>query len=196
MVKTSLATLALALVVLAGTARADDADDDPGFNMLGFRFGVGALPIEDTHTMTFSLGLGVEHPVFTRTRVFGEYEWLWLLPSDARAASSMLPRPEEHGSGHRTLVGLRRELTSKRIGRGFSLFLDTELGGGVALVDDNMRGMSFLPTAFIGLRGGYDFYSREDDSPSRTFEAELLVRAVAIQQGIGMLFGVGMFWGN
>jgi hypothetical protein len=108
----------------------------------------------------------------------------------------MSPRPEEHGSGHRTFIGLRRELESKRVSRGFSLFLDTEVGGGVALVNDNMTGVEFLPTAFLGLRGGYDFYSRNEDSPSRTFEAEFLLRAIAIQDGIGLLFGVGMFWGN
>ena len=198
-------SVALTLVILAGVASAhpvdeppasSDDDDDPGFNMLGFRFTVGALPLDGAQATALSLGLGVEHPVFQKTRVFGEYEWLWLFRNDQRAIDSMAPRPEEHGSGHRTLVGLRRELKGKRLSSAFSLFLDGELGGGVALVNDNMTGLELMPTAFLGLRGGYDFYSRNHDSPSRTFEAEFLLRAVAVQDGIGVLFGVGMFWGN
>lgn len=196
---------ALVLVALAAVAEASPPDpdeyieepvDDPAFNMLGFRMSFGALPLHDARTMSLSVGIGVEHPVFKKTRVFGEYEWLWLMRSDPRAVESMTPRPDEHGSGHRTLLGLRRELVSKRVSRTFSLFVDGELGGGIALANDNMRGLELLPTAFVGLRGGYDFYSPREDSPSRTFEAEFLLRAIAIEQGVGMLFGVGMFWGN
>ncbi|HSD86647.1 MAG TPA: hypothetical protein VLB44_04005 [Kofleriaceae bacterium] len=211
MVKTSL----LALLVLTAVADAhpppppDDeyrqppaettesiADDSPAFNMLGIRFAFGALPIRHADTLTMSVGLGVEHPVFKKTRVFGEYEWLWLITRpDERDLMSTTPRPERHGSGHRAMLGLRRELVGK--GRhAVHAFVDGELGAGLALTNDNIGGVAMLPTLFGGLRAGYDMYSRTDDSPSRTFEVEILVRAVAVPDGIGMLGGVGMAWGN
>jgi hypothetical protein len=214
MVKTSL----LALLVLSAVAQAHPPpppdeedrqpppdttdsnesmdDDSPAFNMLGVRFAIGALPIRHADTLTMSLGLGVEHPVFKKTRVFGEYEWMWLTARpDTRDMMSITPRPERHGSGHRAMLGLRRELVGK--GRhSVRAFIDGELGAGLALTNDNVRGVEMLPTALIGLRAGYDMYSRTDDSPSRTFEAEILVRAIAVPDGIGMLGGFGMAWGN
>ena len=171
------------LVVLCGVARADDA-----FNMFGFRMGVGALPIEGGDTLTVSLGLGVEHPVFKKTRVFGEYEWLWLTERDPRM-------PPHHGNGHRASLGLRRELLGKGK-RQLRVYLDGELGGGLALTNDTMLGVALMPDFFAGLRGGWDLYSRADDSPSRTFELELLLRAIVIREGVGMMLGVGMLWGN
>jgi len=172
------------------------ADDNPAFNMLGVRFAIGALPIRHANTLTMSLGLGVEHPVFKKTRVFGEYEWMWLdQRPDERDLMSTTPRPDRHGSGHRAVLGLRRELFGKGR-RSMRAFLDGELGAGLALTNDNVRGVEMLPTLFTGLRAGYDIYSSSDDSPSRTFEAELLVRAIAVPEGIGMLGGFGMAWGN
>lgn len=217
MVKTSLLTV-LTLFTLSSVAHAhpppppDDeyrppptettestdatADDGPAFNMLGVRFSIGALPIRHSDTLTMSLGLGVEHPVFKKTRVFGEYEWMWLLQRpDARDLMSPTPMPDRHGSGQRAVLGLRRELVGK--GRHATrAFIDGELGAGLALTNDNIRGVQMLPTLFTGLRAGYDIYSSTDDSPSRTFEAEFLVRAIAIPEGIGMLGGFGMAWGN
>jgi len=125
-----------------------------------------------------------------------DYEWLWLSRVDERDINSVVPRPERHGNGHRTSLGLRRELVGKRLGSTVRMFIDGEVGANVALVNDNMTGVAFLPGALGGLRFGYDVYSRSDSSPSRTFEAEVLVRAIAIQHGAGALLGVGMFWGN
>jgi hypothetical protein len=197
-------TIALALVSLTAVAAADsdveddyyEDDDEPAFNMLGFRLGAGMLPVEGLRTTMFSVGLGVEHPVFDKTRVFGEYEWLWLSRIDERAMQTMSIRPERHASGHRATAGLRRELVAKNMSRSLRLFLDGEIGGGVALVNDNLSGVALVPAGIVGLRVGYDVYSRSDDSPSRTFEAELLVRGIAIEHGLGVLVGIGMLWGN
>ncbi|HUS26990.1 MAG TPA: hypothetical protein VMZ53_00720 [Kofleriaceae bacterium] len=177
-------------------AYADDEVEDPGFNMLDMRFAMGALPVDGAPTLTVSLGLGVEHPVFKKTRMFGEYEWMWLFDRPTERTYMIAPPPpERHGTGHRAMLGLRRELIGK--GRhSFRAFIDGELGGGLAITNDNMHGMQTLPTGFIGLRAGYDVYSRMDDSPSRTFEFELLFRMVAVPDGIGSLFGLGMAWGN
>lgn len=190
-------TIALVLVSLTAVAAAEsDVDDDPAFNMLGFRLSVGSLPVEGHRTTMFAVGLGVEHPVFDKTRVFGEYEWLWLTRIDERAMERMSVRPERHASGHRVMAGLRRELVAKTMSRSLRLFVDGELGGGLALVNDNLSGVVLVPAGIVGLRLGYDIYSRSDESPSRTFEAELLVRGIAIEHGIGVMMGVGMLWGN
>jgi hypothetical protein len=176
-------------------------DDDPGFNLFGFRFNIGALPIGGVRNLTLSLGLGVEHPVFTKTRVFGEYEWMWISRQDPRSVDpypymATAPRPDEHGTGHRAMLGLRRELIAKNLGSKLRLYVDGELGGGLALANDNMSGVQVLPTAFGGMRAGYDIYTRNEESPSRTFEIEFLLRAIAIREGMGMSFGLGMAWGN
>lgn len=173
-----------------------ETEPNPAFNMFGFRFSVGALPLDGQRATVLSVGLGVEHPVFKKTRVFGEYEWLWLSWIDERGMDSVAVRPERHGTGHRASLGLRRELIAKNIGRSVRMFVDGEIGGGVALVNDNMHGVDFVPSGLAGLRFGYDMYSSVDDSPSRTFEIELLLRAVAIDHGIGGMMGLGMLWGN
>jgi hypothetical protein len=195
MVKTAL----LVLVALTATARAQEYEEDdpnPAFNMLGFRFAIGQLPLDHDRTLAYSVGVGVEHPVFKKTRVFGEYEWLWLTHIDQRMATPGIIRPEEHGTGHRLTAGLRRELFAKNLSHAVRFFCDGELGGGVALVDDNMTGVEVIPAGTGGIRFGYDMYSGSDESPSRTFEVEFLLRAVAVKGGVGGMFGLGMFWGN
>jgi len=195
---TLFAVVALATFARLTPALADEGDgaDDPGFNMLDIRFAMGGLPVEGAPSLTVSLGLGVEHPVFKKTRVFGEYEWMWLFDRPTERTYMIdPPPPERHGTGQRAMLGLRRELFGK--GRhAFRAFVDGELGGGLALTNDNMSGLHTLPTGFIGLRAGYDVYSREDESPSRTFEFELLFRTLIVPDGYGGLFGLGMAWGN
>jgi hypothetical protein len=207
MVTRTLILVAVATALVPATAaRAGDGDDDDGdgdgdgndaaFNMLDTRFTIGTMPLDGTRTLAVSLGLGVEHPVFTKTRVFGEYELLWLSNAyDPHTAMLSPPPPERHGTGHRAVLGLRRELlgTGHHSVRGF---VDGELGGGLALTNDNMRGFQTVPTGFVGLRAGYDIYSHLDSSPSRTFEFEILVRAIAVPDGLGWLTGLGFAWGN
>jgi hypothetical protein len=184
-------------IALAGdVAVAEDDDGSPAFNMFGFRMSIGALPVDGARATTFALGLGVEHPAFGRTRVFGEAEWLWLMHQDEREMDSVAIRPERHGNGHRVSVGLRRELVAKNAGGRVRMFIDAELGGSLALTNDNAVGFAVVPGGLAGLRLGYDIYSRADSSPSQTFEAELLVRAIAVQDGVGFMTGVGMLWGN
>lgn len=175
----------------------DDDDDEPAFNMFGFDMSFGVQPHNGANALAMSIGLGVEHPVFKKTRVFGEYAWLWLLPRerDPRALTSMATRPEQNANGHRASIGLRRELKAKEA-RSTRMFIDGELGGSVALVHDTMAGTEVVPAGFVGLRMGYDLYSRRDDSPSRTFETAILMRTVATPDGVGVMFGLGMFWGN
>lgn len=206
MVKHALLVVAAHAALLCAHARGDDyvgdeyiaeKDDSPAFNMFGFDMEMGFVPHDGANALAMSLGLAVEHPVFTKTRVFGEYDWLWLSPRDSstRAMIGTSPRPERHASGHRASLGLRRELKAKGGGH-MRLFIDGELGGGLALVNDSMAGATLAPSGFIGLRFGYDLYSRRDSSPSRMFETALVVRAVGVRDGLGIVFGLGMYWGN
>jgi hypothetical protein len=196
---------ALVLVALTTVAHAsppdpddyvDEVDEDPAFNMFGFRMSFGALPLHGARTSSLSVGIGVEHPVFHKTRVFGEYEWLWLTTADERAMDTVVMRPERHASGHRASLGLRREMLGKNLGSSVRMFIDGEVGGAFALANDNLSGVELIPAGLVGVRFGYDMYSRSDESPSRTFEAELLVRLLIVEGGAGAMLGVGMLWGN
>ena len=179
----------LVLLALCAVARADDdGGDDPVDNgpplLLGFRLAAGKLPVAQQDLTTLSLGLDVDHPISKSWRIFGEYEWLWL---DRDQMST------QHGNGHRLLAGLRHTLAQKREGH-FRAYLDVEAGGGLAVLDDSVIGVRIVPAGFGGLRGGYDFM--HTDSPSRVFEIELLVRAIMVDDGTGVLAGFGMQWGN
>jgi hypothetical protein len=199
MVKQAIVVLLVAALAPApaGAEEYEDDDDEPAFNMFGFDMSFGVQPHDGANALAVAIGLGVEHPVFKKTRVFGEYNWMWLLPrgDDPRALTSMSPRPERNVNGHRAALGARRELKAKESGS-MRMFVDGELGGSVALVHDSMDGTEVLPAAFVGLRAGYDLYSRRDDSPSRTFETALTLRTVATHYGVGMQFGLAMAWGN
>jgi hypothetical protein len=170
----------IVLVLLALCASAH-ADDDT--NWFGFRIGIGALPIDRQLTSTISLGLGVEHPVFDHWRVFGDYEWLWL----ERAQMN------EHGDGQRIHVGLRRTIADKRAWHVLRLFVDGELGGGFTLANDNVSGVHALPDALTGVRLGYDMEGAQR-SEAKALEMEVVVRAIAIPGGIGMMAGLGGLW--
>lgn len=194
-------TTALSIVMLTAVASANPVSDEyvepdpsPAFNMFGFRMSVGALPLGG-RARVLSVGLGVEHPVFKKTRMFGEYEWLWVTWINERAIDSVEIRPERHGNGHRASFGVRRELIAKGR-RSVRMFIDGELGANIALTNDNMSGVALRPGGLVGLRFGYDVYSSDDDSPSRTFEAEVLVRAITVEGGTGAMMGLGMLWGN
>ena len=180
--------LAILLALCAVAHAQEDDGDEPVDNgpplLLGFRLAAGKLPVDQQQLTTFSLGLDVDHPVTRSLRMFGEYEWMWL---DRDKMST------QHGSGHRLLAGLRHTIAAKREGR-FRAYLDAEAGGGLAVLDDSILGVRVLPAGFFGLRGGYDF--THADSPSRVLEIEILVRAIVVENGTGMLAGFGMQWGN
>jgi hypothetical protein len=171
------------LLALTAAARADDLDDGPPL-LLGFRLAAGKLPVAHEELTTVTMGLDVDHPIAARWRAFGEYEWMWL---DRDGMST------QHGSGHRLLAGLRHSLVEKREHH-VRTYLDVEGGGGMSVVDDTVIGVRMLPTGFGGLRGGYEFDA--SDSPSRVLEVEVLVRAVVVADGTGVMAGFGMQWGD
>ena len=179
------------LALLAGTARADDTS--AAHNKLGFRIAFGTLEVTGRESHTFSLGLQLEHPVWSSVRVVGEYELVWL-----GEAESMSPSTEGFpGSGHRMHAGLRTELMSKTVST-VRFYLDGEVGGGIGVASDDVMGVQVLPHAFLGVRGGYEFlWGKNKPHSSRTFEAELIARAFRMPDGgRSVLFGIGMLWGD
>jgi hypothetical protein len=175
--------------LVAGDARAD-RDDDREPPKLGLRVDFGALPYFGQPAEIFGLGVGVEHPAFCKFRVFGEYEWLFLTSGSSTTSTSAMP--EYSGTGQRAHVGLRHVLVATTWRRALRLYIDGEIGGGFALTTDNASGTHAVPHALAGLRLGYDILMVR----SHVFEAEFLVRGIAIDHGAGMMFGVGMLWGG
>jgi hypothetical protein len=175
--------LALALVLaLAATAHADPESDRA---VLGFRFGIGVIPLDAKLTATMTLGLTAEHVVSPDWRLLGEYEWLWL----AREKTM----PEERGDGQRAHIGARRRLAVKQVDE-FGFYLDGDFGVGFMLANDNVSGMHAVPDVFAGLRGGYEEHARRRRSPSKLFDFELYARGLAMLEGAGMVAGMGMAW--
>lgn len=178
-------TLAV-LLALTAVARADDGDayDDGPPTLLGFRVAAGRLPVEHQDMTTAGIALDVDHPIARTWHAFAEYEYLWLGRDDGTM---------QHGNGHRVLAGLRHSIVQKTEHRMRS-YLDVEGGGGMAIIDDTVVGTRSLGTGFAGVRAGFDFV--HDDSPSRVFETEIVVRAVFVPGGSGVMAGLGMQWGN
>jgi hypothetical protein len=184
------------LALVAGTARAEivrvpDAEPDrTSVPLFGYRIGYSSLPIDGVDTTLFSLGLGIEHPLFGHFRALAEYEFVFTETHDDPAR---MP-PPEYGTGHRLHLGLRHVLVDKQL-EVLRLWVDGELGGGLGMFTDNVTGARALPDAFAGLRLGYDMHSPRP-SPARTFVAELIVRMIVIDRGAGVMGGVGMYWSN
>lgn len=179
-------TLGLALGA-ARPARADSAIDL--VTKLGFQVGFGGVAVEPGRTArTSALGLGLEHPVFDNTRVFGEYEYLWI-GDDARATMGPL-----HGDGQRMHLGLRHALAVMRPNGSMRLFLDGELGVGAMLASTDSLGARAVPDGVVGVRAALDL--RNAESTSRVLELEVGVRAVLVPDGAGIVVTSGVAWGE
>ncbi len=179
------------------TSASDDTDDDAMPSMLGFRFGGGTAELPHGPVFEMGLGIGVEHHLFGRWRLGGEYEYLFLsddtelMAGNERAQTSV-------GRGHRAHVLLRRRMLESRWIQGrIRFFADAELGGGMLLASVPSETI-VAPHAFVGVRAGYDISSLGDSRGSRIWESEILVRAIANRRDgtVGWMFGIGMNWGD
>ena len=171
----------LALLVLASSAHAD--------NVLGTRIGYGSIPVDGDPMTTMSLSVTFDHPIAGRWRIAAEYEYLWIgeRDFDAHMENGVASLSD---SGHRAHLGLRRELLDKQFADGkVELFLDGEAGGGAMLVDRE-EGALAVPHVFVGIRAGLAL-----DVETR-WEYELYVRGLGLEDGPGVLFGIGLVWGD
>lgn len=186
MVKHALIVIALTSVAHAEPPQIARGEHD---SLLGTRIGYGAIPVDGTTMTTMSLAVMFDRPVIGRWRVMAEYEYLWIgeYDWDAHANSGVASLAD---SGHRAHVGVRRRIVDKDYARGkVQLFLDGEAGGGAMLVD-RMEGALALPHGFAGVRAGLAL-----DVETR-WEYELFVRGLAVRDGPGVLFGIGLVWGE
>ena len=161
---------------------------------LGFRMGATlAGP-----TSGFGLGLQGGLAFSTDLRGIAEYEYLILMSGDDDAAMAAPGTPRlADGSGHRARVGLRVNLGAASVAHTVRFYADTDATAGAALIDRPMTGRALVPEATLGLRLGYEMLAdRERPSPSRWFDAHLLLRLVRTREDTGMMFGVGMEWGK
>jgi len=189
------------IALLASTAHArpisfdqGDEDDDENVELptkLGFRLGVGTLPLGIKNTM-FQFALGVEHPVFGELRMLAEYEFLWISSSEDYED----PMAARYTSmGHRTNFGVRRTVLDKRFSRKqIELYVDFEAGGGIGLYDVP-DGSHIVPHVFGGIRLGYRIGAQERHG-SKVLETEILLRPIIVEDGVGFGGGFGFYWGD
>jgi hypothetical protein len=187
---------------LASTAGANpDPDeqipDEPPTHqrLFGFRLGGGMQPYDGRELTTMSVALAVEHRVYGKWRVAGEYEYLWIGEHDTEPENSKVT----DGNGHRTNLLIRRALMETgKIGGHIRFYADVELGGGFLLASEPMAGTIAKPHAFAGVRLGYSFIKlKADTRASAVWEPEVLFRVIAMpNQQAGYFFGIGMSWGD
>lgn len=164
-------------------------EEDPPepLTKLGFRIGGANIPLADQTSLgALSLAIGVDHEVWGATRLFAEYEWMYL-HQDTDAM------PTFSGMGHRTHLGVRRALATKSI-EGLTFYLDGEGGGGLALLE-SPADAEVMPHIFVGARAGYQITKRRARA-SRTLEVEVQIRAILLEHGTGIGGGLGFWWGD
>jgi hypothetical protein len=216
-VRRLLLLLAAAGAAAAGSAQARPASDEPvriakdrrptppppkpvtrkepaGPRKIGFRFGGGAGPIDGQIMSMLGLALAAERPIAGRWQWIAEYEHLWLMPRQT-ANARLRGESSFDGNAHRLHLGLRATLASKRLGQ-LRFFADAEAGGGATLAA--YHGDTDLgPHAFAGVRLGYELSaSRGESRPKKTWEWDLALRTIAVQNGLGLLGGLAMYWGD
>lgn len=192
------AALALAIVCASTAARADIeiATDPPPAPAapsrprpigIAYRFGLSKLPLSGESVDGLSLiGLDADIRVVGGLHAFAGYEFLHLFTEPRGTTESV------SGDGHRLDVGLAHELAGFDKGDG-RLYIGAELGGGVGWY--SLDPGAPLPHAFAGIRLGFKIYSDEPGSTG-AFGAELTFRAIAVRDGIGLGFTLGMNWGD
>jgi hypothetical protein len=196
-----LASLAIAVPARADTLIAVDPPPPPTMTVpvpwtcggrphelrLSYQFGVGKLPLDGRRIIAVSLlGLEADVRAIGDWHLFGTYSWAML--DDEHDA----PDANRIGSAHRLDAGLRRDVLdlSRKMARGF---VALEAGGGVGWLGS----FGAVPHALAGVRLGFDIESDEIDAGStRTFGFELLVRATAVPDGVGLGFALALNWGD
>lgn len=153
---------------------------------LFYKFGASKLPLDGQTVTALSLiGLGADVRVAGDLHAFAEYEWLHLGTETAASTASV------SGDGHRLDVGLAHELIGTDKGEG-RLYAGAEIGGGIGWYSLDPGP---LPHAFAGIRLGFKIYSDEPGSTG-AFGFALAVRAVAVRDGVGLGFTLGLNWGD
>ncbi|MBA3392769.1 MAG: hypothetical protein H0T89_09000 [Deltaproteobacteria bacterium] len=169
-----------------------EVEPAPAVGSLGFRLGLGSIVVDDVLRVVGAFGAAWNRPLTTSTDIGLEYEWLHVGATTAEPGAE----PRGSGTGHRASATVRYELahtTTSRIQLRF--YVAAEAGLGATYVSDPSLGDRLIGHALLGLRAGYELPA-PGPSPSKTFDAHLLVRALPTTEGTGWLFGLGMEWGG
>ena len=173
------------------------------WNRLGTRVNYGAMKLDDRSLSTSSIAVSFDRAVAGRARalrVLGEYEYMWLGPYDVdeqmKTGAGSLP-----DNGHRMNLGLRMMCVEKFwVERHFGVWLDAELGAGAMVIDRELGGVVATPHAFVGARFGMSLLWDQDEEESRgdtdRWDYEIVLRGLAMPEGFGVLFGIGLAWGK
>lgn len=160
-----------------------------GWSRLGTRIGFGSVPIDGAQMTTASIAVSLDRPLVGRWRVLGEYEHVWIGERDLEA-HSLQGVASLANSGHRVQLGIRRRLLEKTWADRFvGVFLDGEAGGGAMLVDRS-EGALAVPHSFVGIRAGFSLEQQT------LWDYEVILRGLAVPDGVGVLFGIGLVWGQ
>lgn len=167
----------------------------PRRTWLGVRTGVGSLPLRSVDSLAVGLlQLTGDVELTAGMRAFGEYEFL--IVSDQRSDSRMQSRD---GVGHRGNLGLAHEIVAGNV-RNAHLYITAEAGAGSTRITGTIGGAAGGVTmlhGFAGVRFGIEI--RPEDAttkPERSIGFELLVRGIAVPDGAGLVFGLGLVWGG
>lgn len=150
---------------------------------LGFGGRFGALTIDGGLRAASSLGVHGGGLALTRfTRLDGEYD-LVVYRGGGR-----------NGVGQRAGLIVHHPLWGSARQQG-ALYLAGELGAGGSWLRDEERGRLLVPDALVGARFGFDGRAI-GPSPSRRYGLHATARAVLTPDGLGVLAGFGVEWGE
>ncbi|CAN5917395.1 hypothetical protein BH11MYX3_BH11MYX3_47690 [soil metagenome] len=167
--------------------------DEPLHTRLGLRTGAGWFELRHRDvTAVGLLQLTGDLEVDARTRMFGEYEFLIL--SEAPPEHSAPAMDSVAGLGHRFNTGISHEVLGKTV-RGARFNATAEVGGGLAFLTGAIGATTVLH-GFVGLRFGFEVRIDRGEKRLPSFAFELLFRGMAVGDGPGFLFGLGMQWGS
>jgi hypothetical protein len=183
---------ALAATAAAGTAHADDDEPRP-VAPLGWRFGIGGLPLDGEKRFAGNLGVTRGFTI-GETRVSAEYA-IGLLSAAGSDDTPMVP--PARGTAHRGTGVARVGLWKRPWGTDSRLYLDGELGAELVLAFDSRAGRVLAPNAVAGLRFGCEMFGRRSlDSPSRIMDGLFTFRFHADRLAVGAIFSMGMDFGR
>jgi hypothetical protein len=186
--------LVLALVVLCSVAHAEMivVAPPPKPSLLGTRINYGLLPVGDWMT-TASLSVSYDRSFAGKWHFVAEYEYLWLGKTDwndhMEVESGVASLDD---SGQRLSLGLRRRLWTESWGGSFRVLFDADAGVGAMLVDKENDAIA-LPVGYAGVHGAFEL---ESDSDEHIWQYEIVLRGIGVPDGVGVLFGIGLAWGD
>lgn len=182
------------LVSLASVTHAEKpmiAHDEPRtWSRLGSRIGTSVFSIGGTPMLASEVSLTIDRSLFGEWRVVGEYEFLFFGRRDFDAYEDLGVAALPY-TGHRVHAGVRRQFAQQSWLDG-RVRVVAELDAGIgAMCGQGERRAIGAPHVYAGLRAAFAV-----DSGDQLWEYEVIVRGLALPDGVGALLGIGLVWGE